>query len=335
PIKNSDNKYCGFQAKFFEKNVNYASISDSIDKALKNYDNLDLIIIYINQQAQTCCKSAQEIENKCKKKGVTVEWFLPNNFVISLNQPNNIDLAEFYFNETDVLKKLSTTKSIRMSTLLQAKEYVELNLLDNSNNILTISEYGKSILKSRDKLYLFTGAAGSGKSVCMHKLFNIYGGYDKVSKEQQLEVIGYVGALCVFIDLNNTSIDVIERNIVADLPNNNFIFLLDGLDEIPNTAITSTLLFIESLLEKETTKKIIISSRLSSYNKFVLKATFPDVPENTIENLNKKQIQKYFEDKDDNNKKTRLIQLSEENDHFYESITDILTLALLWKHIGN
>lgn len=333
PIKDTNDGYCGFQAKFFEKNVSYASISDSIDNALKSYDKLDRIIIYINQQAKTSCPSAQAIENKCIKQGVIVEWFLPNNFVISLNQPNNIDLAEFYFGKTDVLKKLSETKSIRINTLLQAKEYVELNLLNNSGTILTINEYGNSILESKDKLYLFTGAAGSGKSVCMHKLFNIYGGYDKKSKEQQLEVIGNVGALCVFINLNNTPIDIIERNIIMDLPNNNFIFLLDGLDEIPNTAITSTLLFIERLLEKETTKKVIVSSRLSSYNKFILKATFPDILENTIENLNKKQIQKYFEDKGDSEREAKLIQLSEENSQFYEGITDILTLALLWEHI--
>lgn len=333
PIKNNNGKYCGFQAKFFEKNINYANINDSIEKALKYYKDLNHIIIYINQQAQTSCKSAQQIENKCKEKGVTIEWFLPSNFLISLNQPNNSDLAEFYFGEPNVLKMLSESKSIRMNTLLQSKEYVELNLKDSKNNILGICEYGESILQSNNKLYLFTGAAGSGKSVCMHKLWNVYGGYDKKSAEKQLEVIGNVGALCVFINLNNTPVDIIEHNTVSDLSNNKFIYLLDGLDEIPNTDITATLLFIEELLEKDTTKKVIISSRLSSYNKFVLKATFPNVIENTIVNLNKTQIQKYFEDKDDSGKKNKLNQLSKENNQLYESITDILTLVLLWKHI--
>ena len=47
PIKYTDGKYYGFQSKFFDKNVSYDNIYDSIKKALDNYDNLDYIIIYI------------------------------------------------------------------------------------------------------------------------------------------------------------------------------------------------------------------------------------------------------------------------------------------------
>lgn len=332
PIKDSKDKYCGFQAKFFQKNINYANISESINKALNNYSKLNHIIIYINQQAQTSCQSAKQIEAKCRKKGVTIEWFLPNNFKISLNQPNNLDLAEFYFAKKDILKVMSDTKSVRMNTLLQSKEYVELNLRGN-NDVLTIRKYSDMILKAQEKLFLFTGDAGTGKSVCMRKLFNIYGGYDKESKDKQLEIIGQVGAICIFINLNNTPLHLVQQNIIANINNTNFIFLLDGLDEIPNKLITSTILLIESLLEKDTTKKIIIASRLSSYNKFILKATFPNISEYTIEDLNKEQIQKYFDDKDDKRRKCKLDELAEKNNQFYESITDILTLTLLWQHI--
>lgn len=181
PIKDSQDEYCGFQAKFFEKDVNYSQIKKSIDKALDYYKNLNRIIIYINQPAKTSCESAQNIVKKCAEKGVIVEWFLPANFTISLNQPNNIDLAEFYFGETDILKMLSDSKNVRINTLLQSKEYIELTLQNGDSNV-SISEYGKQVLKSEHKLHLFTGAAGSGKSVCMRKLFNIYSGFDKKPK---------------------------------------------------------------------------------------------------------------------------------------------------------
>lgn len=332
PVKNAVNKYCGFQAKFFEKNINYTNIAESIDKALKNYDELDHIIIYINQPAQTSCKSAKDIEVNCEKRGVTVEWVLPANFTISLNQPNNLDLAEFYFEKTNVLKMLSDSKSIRINTLLQAKEYVELNL-KNSDGVLTISEYCSVILKSSDKLHLITGDAGSGKSVCIRKLFNDYSGFAEESEEAQLKVIDKVGAVCKFISLNNSSVESLEKAFAADLVENKYIYLLDGLDEIPTESITVVLLLIESLIERDKTKKVIISSRLSSYNKFILKSTFTSVSEYTIADLSKGQIQQYFESKQNDDKKSRLLQLSEQNHDFYERITDVLTLSLLWEYI--
>lgn len=219
PIKNAENKYCGFQAKFFEKNINYTNIAESIGKALDSYNELNHIIIYINQQAQTSCKSAVAIEEKCKKKGVTVEWFLPNNFIISLNQPANLDLAECYFGETNILQILSDSKSVRINTLLQAKEFVELNVINN-DTVLTIKEYSEVILKDKEKLHLFTGFAGTGKSVCMRNLFNIYGGYNEESEGKRLKVIGDVGALCIFINLNSTPLDLVERNMVGNIKNN-------------------------------------------------------------------------------------------------------------------
>ncbi|MEF9984472.1 MAG: hypothetical protein RR710_08025 [Oscillospiraceae bacterium] len=339
PIKDKEGNYFGFQSKYFEKSVNYSNIESSIDKALKNYVNLNHITIYLNLPAQTSCKSAKAIEIKCAKKGITVEWFLPANFLINLNQPNNLDLAEFYFGELNALKMLSDSKSIRMNTLLQAKEYVELNLCNHETE-LSISNYSNFILQSSSKLHLFSGAAGTGKSVCMRKLFNIYGGFDSTTQENQLEIINKLGALCVFVNLNNTPLYSLEsiilnykRTYFANSTNNNFIYLFDGLDEISSSSITSTLLFIEDLLEKNTTKKIVISSRTSSYNKVIFKSTFLYAPEYAIQNLKIEQVQTYFEKKGDIDKIIKLKEFFDRDTAVFNYVTDILTLSLLWEHI--
>ena len=339
PVKDSKGEYWGFQSKFFEKKINYNNIDSSIGKALDHYPNLNHIIIYLNQEAKTSCKKAIAIEEKCLKEGVVVEWFLPENFKISLNNVKNQDLAEFYFGETDIIRLLSDSKDIRINTLLQSKEYVELNL-QKKNESIKISEYSDAIMKSEYKLHLFSGVAGSGKSVCMRKLFNIYGGFECEEKEEQQKVINELGALCIFVNLNKTSLDSLE-NIISAYKNfysvnnqyNKFVYLLDGLDEIPNSSMTGTILFIEELLEKESTKKVIISSRLSSYNKIMLKTTFSDVSEYTIKNLKQEQIEKYFDNKNDKEKTERLKELHKKIPNLYESITDILTLALFWKYI--
>lgn len=339
PVKDSKGEYWGFQSKFFEKKINYNNIASSIGKALENYSALKHIIIYLNQEAQTSCDNAKAIEKRCLKAGVSVEWFLPENFKISLNNVKNRDLAEFYFGETDAIRVLSDSKDIRLNTLLQSKEYIELKLQKQTKSI-KISDYSNEIMKSTYKLHLFSGAAGSGKSVCMRKLFNIYGGFECEKEEEQQKVINETGALCIFVNLNKTSLSSLE-NIVDAYKNfyslsnqyNKFIYLFDGLDEIPNNSITGTILFIEELLEKESTKKVIISSRLSSNNKIVLKTAFSDVSEYTIKNLEPREIEEYFENKNDEKKTERLRELHKKIPHLYDNVTDILTLVMFWKYI--
>ncbi|EGT4545253.1 hypothetical protein AB2V88_08235 [Clostridioides difficile] len=341
PIKYTDGKYYGFQSKFFDKNVSYDNIYDSIKKALDNYDNLDYIIIYINKECQTSCKSAKKIEDMCDSRGIKVEWYLPNNFKLALNQPNNLDLAEFYFGATNVRGLLADSKSIRMTTLLQSKEYLELNL-HNYEKTLTTTEYCKEVLSSKKKLHLVSGAAGTGKSVCMQKMLYIYGGFDEETKNKQLEKVKSLGAICIYINLNNTALESLENIVLnykntffADSDNNNFIYLFDGIDEVPTSHITSTVLFIENLLEKENTKKIIISSRLSSYNKYILKASINEIVEYSIENLKEDQVRDYFENKGNQEKVNKLNEVVSNNDNFFEHVTDILTVSLLWDQINN
>ena len=339
PVKDEKGNYWGFQSKYFDKNIDYANIESSIEKALENYPNLNYIIIYLNQGAKTSCKKGREIEELCKKAGVEVEWFLPNNFLISLNEVKNQDLAEFYFGDTDALKILADSKNIRINTLLLSKEYVELKL-QNKNDCITINKYSDIVKQSQNKLHLFSGAAGSGKSVCMRKLFNIYGGFECKEEEEQLKTIKELGSLCIFVNLNKTSLDSLENIILAykkfySINNqyNKFIYLLDGLDEIPTSSMPGTILFIEELLGKDSTQKVIISSRLSSYNKIMLKTAFSDILEYTIENLKQEEIEKYFENKNDEEKTERLKELHKKIPDLYEDIKDILTLALFWKHI--
>ena len=169
PVKDENGKYWGFQSKYFDKQTDYANIESSIKKALDNYPHLNYIIIYLNQAARTSCKNGEKIENLCKAAGVQVEWFLPNNFLVSLNQVKNQDLAEFYFGETDAIRVLSDSKDIRLNTLLQSKEYILLKLQKQTKSI-KISDYSNEIMKSAYKLHLFSGAAGSGKSTINNQL---------------------------------------------------------------------------------------------------------------------------------------------------------------------
>lgn len=332
PVKDKNGKYCGFQSKYFEKRVGYDQISNSIIKALDHYDKLDHIIIYLNMEARTSCESAAEIERKCQEKGVTIEWFLPNNFLIALNTPSNTDLAELYFGETDVIKILYDSKSIRMNTLIQSKEYMDLKL--NSNNTqYTIDQMGEYMLSSDEKIFLLSGDAGSGKSVCMYRLFNNYSMCNTNSLDEQKKAIEELDAVCRLFNLNNESLDSIKRTLNSDSNDLKHIVLLDGLDEISSVKFTNTLLFIERLLENDSVKKIIVSSRTSSQNRFLLKSSTPSLHEFIIRDLEAEQVLAYFEKQNNDEKKNRLNKLIKNNDSFCECVSDVLTLSLLWRYI--
>ena len=332
PIK-FEGKYYGFQSKYFEKSISYENITASIKKALDNYSDLDHIIIYLNQQAKPSSISAKNIVKLCKKRGVTVEWFLPNNFKISLNQPSNLDLAELYFGEVNIIKKLSDSKSIKIDTLIRSEEYIKL-VLSNHEDVLDVERYTQKVLDSTGKLFLVSGVAGSGKSVLMRHIQNILGGYSEPTLIEQKAAIERLGALCLFINLNNGHIQNAVESGTKDLTNQKFIYLLDGLDEISESEITSFLQFIEELTEKDTTKKIIISSRLYSYNKTALKSLYPSISEYSISELSKSQIDKYFRNKHDEDKKKRFSALVTKDSSIYEKISDVLTLVLLWNYIN-
>ncbi|MFZ7130765.1 MAG: NACHT domain-containing protein [Eubacteriales bacterium] len=334
-----EGKYYGFQSKYFAKNINYTNIENSIDKALKHYDNLNHIVIYLNQEAQTSCDTAKSIETKCKDKGITIEWYLPNNFKIALNQPSNLDLAQFYFGESDILGFISDGKNLRMSTLLQSKEYLELFLHDSEKSI-SVTEYSNKVIQSEKKLHLLCGAAGTGKSVCMSRLLHIYGGFEETTQEKQQEQLQLIGAIPIYINLNSTSshslgdiIKYYKKDFLIEEQSNRFIYLFDGLDEIPRDKINLTLLFIEELLMKKSTKKIVVSTRLSSYNKYILKSTFFDFDEYIIAELNDEQIHQYFINKENKKKIEKLSMLTNENPKLINNVQDILTLSLLWNHI--
>ena len=326
-------KYYGFQSKFFDKKISYKNIKSSVEKALDRYSNLDCIIVYLNLEAKTSSDQAQSIEEICKSKNVAIKWFLPNHFRIVLNQPSNLDLAELYFGKVNIIKKLSDSKSIKIDTLIRSKDYVKL-ALSNHENELDVESYTQKVLDSAEKLFLVSGVAGSGKSVLMRHIQNIFGGFFEPTVIKQKAAVERLGALCLFINLNNGSI----RNAVAlatkDISNQKFIYLLDGLDEIPESEMTSSLQFIEELAEKETTKKVIISSRLYSYNKTALKALYPSISEYSINELNKAQIDGYFKNKHNEDKKRKLNELVKKDSSIYEKISDVLTLVLLWNHIN-
>jgi len=323
-----NSKYYGFQAKFFGYTTKYPQIKHSVKLALKTYKGrLDCIYIYMNTKSRVnSSKGAKNIEDIAKKKGVEIKWITRSNFKSLLNQPANLNLAQLYFGVGDEIGFTKNSFPPKIGTLLQSSEYIDLPLREqNSGGSIMLSRLKEEILNSKDKVFLITGHPGSGKSISMYKLFQKFGGLDQEDAKKMHKAIGKNKALPMIINLKDCASDTLEniiRNRKRDYKlkgrdNYKFIYLFDGLDEVSEERIGSVLTYINFLGYNNTTKKIIISSRLSTMNLAKIKTYEQKSTEFKINDLSVDYIDKYFIAKNDKKRLKRLKNLRQNNTNIH------------------
>jgi predicted NACHT family NTPase len=136
-------------------------------------------------------------------------------------------------------------------------------------------------LKEEKEIVLIEGDPGAGKTIFMHNLLVKYGGLNKNTQKEMIEILVRNNAVPILINLKNCfneSLESIIRGRKNDSKvcgeNLGFIYILDGLDELDSERADFIISQIEELNKKDNTKKIIISSRSGNLNILVLKSTF-------------------------------------------------------------
>ncbi|WP_121615360.1 NACHT domain-containing protein [Virgibacillus halodenitrificans] len=335
PVSYKGKSY-GYQSKFFDIKIEYGQISHSIKNALEEFDGeLDYIFIYLNKAARTSCDSAQKIVKMANDKGVTIVWKDITSIKTLLVQPSNIDIAQAFFGVGDEFRFIKENTNQDIITLLQSSEYIDLPIVTESNTYL-FSEVIEKILNIQDKISVIIGNPGSGKSICMHNLFQEYSGLNKPNENSMLDVLEKNNAIPMLINLKYCSKETLEnliRNRQKDYKMrdgvHNFIYLLDGLDEIPETEVEITLHYINEIVNNRNTSKVIVSSRQESINRILIKGYFPDIKEYKIGELDISDIQKYFDAKNDT-KKIKLLDELKTESQLLSEIKDILLIRSLW-----
>lgn len=335
PVKYQD-KYYGYQAKFFDKSISYTQIEKSIKNALDEFEGeLDYIYIYLNTGAKTSCDSAKNIVKMAKDKEVEIVWKDVTSINTMLVQPSNIDLAHAFFGVGDEFKFIKESTNKDVITLLQSNEYVDLPIIADNNKYM-FSSLLDMILKEQDKISLLIDNPGSGKSICMHKFSQVYSGINEKDEKGILEAIEKNNAVPMLINLKHCSKETLE-NIIRNRQNDyniqgevkGFTYLLDGLDEISETDVEITLHYIKELVNKSNTCKVIVSSRKESINRILINSFFSNLKEYSIGDLCEDHIQKYFEATNDTIKLELLFKLKSESQLLVE-IKDILLIKSLW-----
>jgi len=341
PIK-ENRKLIGFQAKWFESKIDKDNITSSISKAKDKNPKLNRIIFYINQEFSESSKKKkkdgklkEDIESHAKDLNVEIEWIVPSNFEQILNQPPNLDLAQLYFDFSDEFGFIKSCSDPRILTFLQSSEYIELPFINSKTEKL--EDITKKILKANQKDFLLSGHPGSGKSISIHKLFQVFSGLDKSTLEDVKKVLQKNKAVPMLINLKNCTFETIE-NLIRNRQNDykvrngnlGFIYLLDGLDELSTDKADHVLSYLYELEKDDNTKKIILSCRSGNLNKVKVKTYFKDITEYKIHDLTKDHIDKYFAGKNETSKKKLLVKLTSKNQKLLSEIKDILLIKLLW-----
>jgi len=344
PIK-ENRKLIGFQATWFESKIDKDNITSKISKAKDKNPKLNRIIFYINQEfsessqkGKKDSKLKEEIESHAKELKVEIEWVVPSNFEQILNQPSNLDLAQLYFDFSDEFGFIKSCSDPRILTFLQSSEYIDLPFINSKTE--KFEDITKKVLKATQKDFLISGHPGSGKSISIHKLFQVFSGLDKKNLNDVKKVLYQNKAVPMLINLKNCTFETIE-NLIRDRQNDykvrngnmGFIYLLDGLDELSAEKADHVLSYLYELEKDDNTKKIILSCRSGNLNKVKLKTYFTDIAEYKIYDLTKDDIDKYFAGKNEANKKTLLVKLTGKNQKLLSETKDILLVKLLWDTI--
>lgn len=325
-------KYYGFQSKFFENAIDGEQIKKSIEKAINTYDNLDVIIIYLNRAPGKLNKYQKETEQLAKKKNVSIEWITPKQ--IEKQVINNLDLASMYFNLDNVDGFLGSNLDVMNVTQVKAAEHLDLSFLDSSENIVDFSHLLEDIKNANySTIFCLRGGAGSGKTLLFTKLaLQLQPNLDTVSEKVKLPVL---------IRLRDCGIKGLREYIfhkkleynINTHGNFQFIYLLDGLDELDCQKCIEVLYDIHFISQNEDTKCIIISSRESSSNLILLREYFDCTSYFKIKPIIYQDIENYFQNKRDPKK----IELLKKFDRktLTNTIRDALLLSLYWEEIEN
>lgn len=347
PIYDVESKqWCGAQCKYFSDEANstkYAQIYKSLKKAFNYYKGkLDVVIIYTNAQLQHICTEEEimsdeksvriNIVREARKHNVELIWIQADNLKDELSQISNRDLLNLYFSDSREMEFYNCDITVSEKTFLSSKEFVDLNI----KNYSKLSNLKTGIFE--EKVNLLLGVAGTGKTLAMKKLYMDFSDdfftkyHDKKTDDQDV-------CLPVLIRLRecvNGNLESLMRERLKDYGLNftestyEYIYLLDGLDELSYIHLDKVVQFIERISCKNEVKSIVISSRTDSNNLSYLYQKIK-CKSYEIEKLAREDIKDYFDKKGDEKKNKYLEEL--ENSNLLDAVDDIFSLNLLWNNI--
>lgn len=337
-----DEKYFGFQCKYSTSGNStafYQELLDSLKTAANAYPKLDTIIVYTNLDIKPNLTLTERLKLKnsnrkrildlIENESIDLIWVCKTNFEQILNEITNLDLYRLYFSPQDELGFLSASLAVQERTFLNSNFFVDLSVNDSK-----FSQLQDEIMES--PFSVITGAAGTGKSELLKKLFL------KTEKDYMSDFAGNQttehAPIPIFIRLRDCikgNLEDLLRSrlgdyqIAANGNSCNFIYFFDGIDEVNSADFIGISACLMRLHSKQDTKSIILSSRTNTTNLTTVYREF-SVKKIAIADLSPADIEDYFHKRADKEKSELLSNIQRD---LIADITDIFSVVLLWENI--
>lgn len=170
PIDHNGRKK-SFQAKYFDTKLssNKKAVIDSITKAKRENPQLDLVILYTNQELTESKKKTQkkpawllEIQAAAKSLGIAIDWRLPSHMEVQLSVPINDYLAQYFFSLGKSIVDFIDTLKEHTGTILYS---IQTDIDFNGNKIKISRDQDLANLQnSSSQATILSGDGGSGKT---------------------------------------------------------------------------------------------------------------------------------------------------------------------------
>lgn len=170
-----DKEVVGFQAKYFEGEIDTKQIKKSVEKAIQYNPKQTKIIIYTNKEfgnppkGREKTKGQQDIEEFALNAHLKIEWMFGDN-VLDLVAKNELAYHIFFDLNSDLWY---LPKHIDTANLLYSKTILDKFLIEDSDCTVDRTEYVNRIneIISNGNNCILMGDSGSGKSVIAKKYF--------------------------------------------------------------------------------------------------------------------------------------------------------------------
>lgn len=179
PLK-KDGKLYGFSAKYYEVKIKdrRQEIIEAITKAKNKNPSLDTVHFYINKElSESSLKETKkasyevEIDEACKKLGISIEWRVPSHFELQLALPEHKYIHDLFFSLEPTLDKLRDSVFAHNASILNAiRTEISVNQqqikIERQNYISEIEE-----LTRGNKHIILSGEGGSGKTAILKEFY--------------------------------------------------------------------------------------------------------------------------------------------------------------------